>query len=297
MKYSSLAVLLIVLSTTACASTASTAQQREFFDMDARIGQVVAVLQGGGGCAAVERAVQLGLETLYGGLRPLPSADLLEETVAADQKIARNEQLFAGALGEAAGRDDCPEVQARALDLKIFIEQINEVAVAVGRVTVKCGVGRPCDGLEPFLDEMTGHEVRREPIKALEPSFSFKLRSPFVPTNFVSGWEEDLFETEPIAGGECVAIFKETRGLMLKLHLERIDVVRDPWATATLARGTKIPIFSLEWVPSQYGKTWSICNTGKGLETSVSQKVKQDIPLNYFWRYYGKGKWGKGGHH
>lgn len=75
---------------------------------------------------------------------------------------------------------------------------------------------------------------------------------------------------------------------MLRLRLVRIDVVRDPWATPMLARGTKIPVFALEWVPSQYGKTWNICNHGEGLKTTVHQRVKQDGPLTYFWRYYGK---------
>lgn len=295
MKYMYLAVLLIALSVTPLAAANQEYEvNREFFNMDDRINQVIATIEGAEGCQAAGQAIGLALEALYGGLRPLPSRDLRDETLAADEKIADNERRFAKALEGFAARPDCPEEQAQALDLKLFIEQMNEVALAVGRETIKCGVDAPCEGLVPFLDEPTGHEVRGDPRRKLRPGFFLKLRSPFVPSNFVRGWEEDPFLTEPISAGECVAIFKETRGLMLKLHLERIDVVRDPWATAMLARGTKIPIFSLEWIPSQYGKTWSICNTGRpSLETTVTQRVKQDVPLTYFWRYFGKASWKK----
>lgn len=266
----------------------------DFIGMDQRIEQVLGMITGGT-CAVAEQGIQLGLEALYGGLRPLPSGGLREATLKADRMIADNERKFANALDEFARGGDCPAAQARALDLKLFIEQMNEVALAVGRITERCVAGRPCEGLAAVLDEETGHEIDRPlhlpPARPLQVGFSAKIRSPFVPGGFTRGWEEDPFLTEPIARGECVAIFKETRGLMLKLHLKRIDIVRDPWATATLARGTKIPIFALEWIPSQYGKTWSFCNHGEGgVKTTVTQRVKQDIPLTYFWRYYGSAK-------
>jgi hypothetical protein len=256
--------------------------------MDDRIEQVLGILEAAPSCEAVGAAIRLGGETLYGGLRPVPSGGLPDLTVEADRKIAQAERKFAELLHGVAQRDDCPEQAALALNLKLFVEQMNEVAVAVGRITIECGVGKPCPDLVPFLDEATGHELRGDPQRVLEPGFSLKLRSPYFPWPTGYDWEEDVTVTDPIGPRECVAVFKETRGLMLRLHLERIDVVRDPWATPMLARGTKIPVFSLEWVPSQYGKTWNICNTGEGLETTVSQRIKQDIPLNFFWRYYGK---------
>ncbi len=270
---------------------------RDFVSMDQRIQQLIGVLSEDPDCKAADTAIRLVLEILYGGLRPLPSADLLRETLAADRKIAEAEVSVAGALERFAQGSRCPDQQALAVDLKLFIEQMNEVAVAVGRVTIGCGVGKPCPGLVPMLDEATGHELRGDPEKKLYPSFSLKLRSPFVPWASVYSWQEDVFPTEPIPPGECVAIVKETRGLMLKVHLERIDVVRDPWATALLARGTRVPIWALEWIPSQYVKTWNVCNVVKPrLETTVTQRVKQDIPLTYFWRYYHAQPAGKKGY-
>ena len=100
--------------------------------------------------------------------------------------------------------------------------------------------------------------------------------------------------TEPIEVGSCVVVFKETKGLMLRLHFERVIVVTDPWVvTFGVPRGTRIPIWRLEWVPSQYVKEWNICNKKSadgttGIENTVSQRVKQDIPLNFFWRFYPK---------
>ncbi len=272
----------------ACTSVIAQKGDRDFISMDARVEQLLSIIANAPSCEAVETALRLGMETLYGGLRPLPSRDLLRETVAADRKIAKAETDFAGTLDEFIDGGRCPGVSRLAVDLKFFVEQMNEVAVAVGRITIDCGVGAPCEGLRPILDEDTGHEVFDRPAEKLKPGFRLKLRSPFVPWNTVHGWKEDVVVTDPIPPKSCVAVFKETRGLMLRLHLVRIDVVRDPWATPMLARGATVPVWALEWVPSQYGKTWNICNDGTKLNTTVSQRVKQDVPLLYFWRYYGK---------
>ncbi len=35
--------------------------------------------------------------------------------------------------------------------------------------------------------------------------------------------------TGPIGKDDCVVVFKETRGLMLKLHLERVIIVWEAW--------------------------------------------------------------------
>lgn len=266
-------------------------QDREFISMKQRLEQVIGIINSTESCQAAATAIGLGMETLYGGLRPVPSRDRLEDTIQADRNIADMERGFAYALQQFIASKRCPEVAGMALDLKLFVEQMNEVAVAVGRITRNCGVGKPCDDIVPMLVEKDGHEKIDQVVGPLRPGFAVKLRSPFVPWNTSLGWEEDVMVTDPIPLGQCVAVFKETRGLMLRLRLVRIDVVRDPWATPMLARGTKIPIFALEWVPSQYGKTWSICNVrGRGLVTNVTQRIKQDIPLNYFWRYYGSTK-------
>lgn len=108
----------------------------DFVSMDQRIEQLIRVLAANPSCEAADTAIRLGLETVYGGLRPLPSADLPEETLAADRKIAEAEVGFAAALERFAQGDRCPAQQALALDLKLFIEQMNEVAVAVGRITI-----------------------------------------------------------------------------------------------------------------------------------------------------------------
>ncbi len=103
---------------------------------------------------------------------------------------------------------------------------------------------------------------------------------------------------KPLELGSCAVVFKETRGLMLRLHFERVIVVTDPRvATFGVPPGTKIPIWRLERVPSEYVKEWNICNKAfvdadgtisNRMENTVSQRVKQDIPLNFFWRFYPK---------
>lgn len=289
---------VVVLVASAIAIGPTTAQTAEEMErpaslMDARIKQVVEQIETGKNCTAVGAAIGLGLDVLYGGLRPVPSHGALERTVQADKVLGASELRLAAVLGEFLGAGRCPEHAGAALDLKIFVEEMNEVALAVGRITRECGEGAdlrsaPCDQLRPELDELTGHRPDAKAVpRRIAVGYSVKLRGPFIP-RYVHRWEEDVLTTEPIDTGQCVVVFKETKGLMLQLVFVGVTVVADPWATATLARGTRIPIWSLRWIPSEYVKEWNICNTGRGIEKTVTQRVKQDIPLNYFWRYYPK---------
>jgi hypothetical protein len=287
-------------------------------NMQSRLDQVIRILQTDPGPEAVRTAIDDGMEILYGGMRPLPSLpsndaegrQILEQTQAAHKAIGDAELKLAGALGEYALRGKSQELKGRALDLKLFVEQMNEVAQALGQVTQQCGTEAsldrsPCDELRPLLDEATGHEIsattgqvitearaagaaQTAQIGFVRPSYSVKLRSPFVPPWF-GAWEEDVQVTDPISPGDCVVVFKETKGLMLRLHFERVIVVTDPWVgTFGAARGTRIPIWRMEWVPSEYAKEWNICNANGKIEKTVTQRVKQDVPLNFFWRYYRK---------
>ena len=262
----------------------------------------------------VEAAIDAGMEILYGGLRPVISPDLADtgpaasQTQLAHQAISAKEMAFAEALRLASQRTDLDRgLAGRAVDLKLFVEEMNEVAEAVGQATSQCGMKvddpqrgmdlrlPPCDQLTPLLnvDPVTGMPLH--PCwPFLCPSFSVKLRGPTFPQPWALTWEEDVKLLGPIAPGACGNVVKETRGLMVRLHFDRITIVRDPWVSVFgVARGTRIPIWSIEWVPSEYVKTWEICNVVDsaglpGTQTTVSQQVKQDIPLNFVWRFYGK---------
>ena len=264
--------------------------------MQQRLDQVINLLRSTENCEVAETIVDSGMEILYGGLRVLPTkGDFVEQTQIAHQQICDAEMKFAQALAGYAQGGPCQELQGRALDLSLFIQQMNEVANAVGEVTRNCGEGDslqepPCDELQPILNEANGHEIPIGTTDAIiQRAYSVKLRSPRV-APWTRQLEEDCVMTEPIPPGHCVAVFKEFRGLMLRLHLQRIIIVNDPWvATFGVPRGTRIPVWRLEWIFAEYVKTWNICNRGGRLRTTVSQRVKQDHPLNWFWRYYKKG--------
>jgi hypothetical protein len=290
---------LAVALSLAAATTAAAQEQPGRSSMELRLEQLIRLLASAEDCGPAEAAIDSGMEILYGGLRPLRSKDALEETTAADAAISAAERRFAGALERYAARGGCPEQRGRALDLKLFIEQMNEVAAAVGEVTAECGVQDtlerpPCDGLRPLIDEATGEELPAAGGAAtgrtlLRPSFSVKLRSPFVPPWF-GRWQHDIRVAGPLSRGQCAVVFKESRGLMLRLHLDRIIIVTDPWVSVfSQPRGTKVPIWRLEWVPAEYGKTWSFCNVdGRSVITKVTQRIKQDHAVNFFWRFYPK---------
>ncbi|HSR67305.1 MAG TPA: hypothetical protein VLU25_05135 [Acidobacteriota bacterium] len=308
---SSLSVLAAA-AVLAVALTALPVMAQERSNMQERIDQAISLLEQSKSCETARAAIDLGLQILYGGLRPLRSKGS-EASIEADRAISQNERNFAEALRRYSEEGSCAEQQARAFDLKIFVEEMNEVAEAVSRITEQCGEGdridqQPCDQLRPVLDEETGHEFAAfpgdgqekeearadrtfPPVRIIRPSYSVKLRSGFVPP-WTFGWDEDVVLTEALAPGECTVIFKETKGLMIRLHFERIIVVTDPWVTVFGApRGTKIPIWRLEFVPSEYVKEWNICNQHTNIKKTVTQRVKQDRALNYFWRFYPKGRY------
>lgn len=242
----------------------------------------------------VQAALDEAMEVLYGGMRTLPSPGV-PGTQTADEMIATSEIRLANTLFNVtqAGPADA---RAQALDLKFMIEQINEVAQAVAPTTSTCGDGMqldqpPCNQLLPLIDLETGHEmpaVRPPTGVIVRPGFSVELRGPAVPPWF-KGWQHDIRTTEPLSPDQCSAVFKETRGLILRLVFDRIIIVTDPWvATVGAPRGTAVPVWRLEWVPAQYVKVWNICNVAGALRTTVSQHIKRDIALNWFWRFYPK---------
>lgn len=282
----------------------------EFADMKARIGQLVEILQGSESCAAVETALDLTLGLVYGGTRPLPTRiteagaqgadkddlEIANRAERANVEIRETVGQVVSALHDLAMGGRCPELGGQATDVKFMLKEIEDVAFALSEFTAQCGIGDSlvegrCAQLRPVLDELTGHiivpgEGDGVP-KRLVRGFALKLRSPFVP-RWNRTWEEDVKLIPALAPGECGAVFKETKGLMLRLRLDGFTIVRDPWATQTLPRGTRIPIWTLEWVPSEYVKHFNLCNRDGTIEGSVTQRVKQDVPLNYFWRYYAK---------
>ena len=300
---------------------APTAEAQVPNSMEARLDQIIEILNKGDDCQTAEMAIDRGMEILYGGMRVLPSVGV-PDSVKAHRRILDAEMKLAAALEKYAQKGKCEEQRGRALDLKLFVEQMNEVAQAVAEATSNCGDGQAlnepdCDQLIPLLDEATGQlnpageplpPMGDDPLKdkdlkydqlhptgTIHPSYSVKLRSPFVPRWFGS-WEEDVIVTEPIDIGQCVVVFKESRGLMLKLHFDRIIIVSDPWvATYGVPRGTEIPVWVLEWIPSEYVKQWNMCNkeivnadgtVSNGMVNTVTQRVVQDSALNYFWRFY-----------
>ena len=138
----------------------------------------------------MEAAINNSLEVLYGGIRPLPTHGVMEgRTKDAHEAVGAAEVALALALEGFIADGGSLEVKGQALDMKLFIEQMHEVAEAVGKATLNCNPdGNPdgtlagCEELVPLLDELNG--VERPVPDALAnrpnivPSYSFKLRGP-----------------------------------------------------------------------------------------------------------------------
>lgn len=279
----------------ALATARGQAQPRES-TMEQRLDQLRAALATGD-CNAVKAALDLILDGVAANMRVVITKGQGQDvTTRANQMLNDLEMKTAQDLARFIERGNCPEERGRALDIKLLLEQQNEVARAVNPFTSQCGDGDdvrrpPCDQLQTELDEETGHELHGQlpPGRLIiKPGYFVKLRGPFVPP-YIRHIQEDVRVTQPIAPGQCVVVFKETKGLMLRLIFVRMSVVLDPWATPLLARGTRIPVWALQWVPAEHVKEWNICNIGAGrIRKTVTQRVKQEVPLNYFWRYYPK---------
>lgn len=269
------------------------AQTQEGSNMEQRLAQLRRALEEGD-CETVKTALDLITpDGTSANMRVVPTKGQ-EVTIGADRMLSDIEMKTAEVLKNFVLQGKCPQERGRALDLKLLLEQQNEVARAVAPFTNRCGEGdntnqEPCNMLQPVLDEETGHEVHqpRPAGVVIRFGFSVKLRGPFIPP-YIRQMQEDVRVTAPINPGQCVVIFKETKGLMLRLTFIRMTIVLDPWATPMLARGTRVPVWALQWVPAEHAKEWNICNIGGRIQKTVTQRVKQDIPLHYFWRYYPK---------
>lgn len=264
--------------------------------MQERLDQIIRVLQEAPPCSTAQGAIADGMEILYGGLRILPTGgEAREQSEAADEATRQNEQRFAGALERYASTAGACEAGRDAIDLKLFIEQMDEVARAVGEVTRECGSGdsldrEPCDQLKPLLNEGKGREFGAQGSRqrVIQPGYAVKLRSPFIPP-FFPAFQEATVVTPTVGRGQCAAVFKETRGLTVRLRFAGITIVGDPWVNVFgVPRGTRVPIWRLEWVPSEYIKEFNICNVDGRIVKTVTQRVVQDVALNFFWRYYQK---------
>ena len=262
-------------------------------NMQDRLNQIINVLDTTTDADAANAAIDLIMAETIANMRILPTGgdpQTVQDTQDADTTISGLEQQAAQALEDFVNNSPVQEAKSRALDLKLLIEEISEVAQAVGNVTQGLADGQQVpEALIPLLDEATGEELLDgslgQGLGPIAPGFEVKLRGPFVPPA-QRDWYEDVIQTGPIGKNECSVVFKETRGLMLKLVFVKMTVVADPWATPLLARGTNIPVFALQLVPSEYVKTFEICNKAGKIDTKVSQRVVQDTALNYFWRYY-----------
>lgn len=156
--------------------------------MEKRLAQVTAILANeGAGRAAHEAALDDAMEVLYGGLRVLPTkGPAFEQMTAADAAVSAAEQQLSQALERYANGGAAGDLRGRALDLKLFIEEMNEVSAALTQFTSKCGEGDradepPCDDLQKILNEENGEEVFAGPfVRAFTRSYSVKLRSPRV---------------------------------------------------------------------------------------------------------------------
>jgi hypothetical protein len=267
-------------------------QQSGQSTMESRLNQVIDALKTGKP-PAIEDAINDGMEIIYGGVRPLPTeGPAMGQTEQADQKVGEAELRLAAALEDAARNPGSPP---GALDLKLFIEEMNEVAKAVGELTRECGQGDnvnvpPCNELHPRLNEQDGQEIPANSHDSgeINPGYTVKIRGPAVP-GWSFGWEETVVSTPAIAPGECSAVVKETRGLMVRLRFDRLTAVSDPWvSTFGVPRRIAAPIWTLSWIPAQYVKEINICNSGGDIEKEITQRVIQDPALSYFWRMYPK---------
>ncbi len=292
------AAALLVVATGRGGGDVAVAQAAGGSDMAQRVDQIARVLRRDQAPQAHQAAIDSFFDIIWANMRILPTAGpALDQTAAADDAIRAQEQRMAGVLeGFLKNNTSSAEVKGHALDVKLLLEEAEEVARAVGAITAQCGQGAdlnapPCDQLRPLLDEDTGAIIPGGAGGVIGPGFAVKLRSPFVPSWFVNDtWEEDVRTIDALADGECAAVFKETKGLMLRLRFVTMTVVRDPWvAVFGVPRGTTIPIWVLEWVPAEYGKTWTFCNATGSISVSITKRVTQDDPLNFFWRYYPQG--------
>lgn len=176
-----------------------------------------------------------------------------------------------------------------------------ETAKAVGDATAGCAAGgdifnpgSECNRLGPTLERVIsdGPLVTSEGPTVpniVNPGWAVSLRGPAIPgLPGARGPQGDVVVTEKLADGECAVVFKEFRGLTIRLRFEFINEINYPFVeTFGFVLDKNVPTWVLEWVPAQYITQWSMCNSGGQIVRTVSDEVHHDTSLQFFWKYFG----------
>lgn len=230
-------------------------------------------------------------------LVPLPTADDVDNVddlthdmfqdhlTRMDEAInALNEHIQAG--GSKA------ETTADAADARNFLQLTREALQVVAGQTAFCDPenidpsGGP--GCQFLLQDDEGGEDVDLPLSFTIGPFGFEreVRSPFFYGIPQADPKENIIVPEPLASGDCVPIVKETQGVKVVVRPVLIPIWVEPWfARASIVGHHTVWVW--EFVPAEYIKTISYCNTGGDITQDIDQKIVLDRGLMHMWKFIG----------
>ncbi len=264
--------------------------------MDVKLQDAIGILRRGrAGEQQHQQAIDQVMESLFlSNLVPLPTNTNGDQTDPDEQDFGE----FQGRMDEAiealrkhvnssfTGTD---QTKADAAEARNFLQVVQEATQVIAGQTAFCDptnpgnlVGDGCQFLE--ADDEGGARVD----DVLADAFSRQVRSPF-PIFTQGGFEpnEVVIDIPALSDGQCAAAVKEFFGVKAVVTAREIPIWVEPWFARARIVGTKT-VFALEFIPAEYIKTISVCNTSGAIQTNVDAVTVHDRGLSHFWKFFGR---------
>ena len=122
------------------------------------------------------------------------------------------------------------------------------------------------------------------PCDAQTNAFSREVRSPFFAGTPSPDIQEQVIVPDSLAEGECAVVLKEIQGVKAVVRPVLIPIWVEPWYARATIVGFKT-VWIWEFVPAEFLKTISYCNSFGTLTTNVEIQTVLERQLLHFWSF------------
>jgi hypothetical protein len=227
-----------------------------------------------------QEAIKEGLEAIFlsnlivlptqnDGTRSCTSCDLFAQTV---DMMDRFISALSVHIIDRRFQGDIAFSRAAAIKARNFIQLCKESLLVVSEATricnpqsadvdVDCRILNVEDNAGIVLDPLDEvNNTKRHPFQG-----NREIRSPFFiasPVLDSNPGREMSFTIPQLARGECSVIVKELRGFKVMVKPQRLPIWLEPWFSVRTLNSGNALVWTWEWIPAEFIKTISICNSG-----------------------------------
>lgn len=171
--------------------------------------------------------------------------------------------------------------KAEAIEARNFLQLVSEALDVIGAQTRQCPPANPSGCA--LLNQGSEAGAVTDTIYA---GFAREVRSPFFLRPRAREPREDIIATDVKLrpDRECQSILKESKGIKVIVRAIVIPIWIEPWFARARIVGFRT-VWVWEYVPAEFLKTITMCNTNGSVRTTVSTRQIIERQLMPFWKY------------